>query len=78
MGMGRIMISAWPIVIEPGQTKLKLRKFLESMIQKSGKMRSLVREINENFTKEVLPLFPFVYVVLAKSGQLFLKTSCPK
>ena len=54
MGMGRIMISAWPIVIEPGQTKLKLRKFLESMIQKSGKMRSLVREINENFTKSDL------------------------
>ena len=33
------------------QTKKKLRKFLESMIQKSGKIRSLVREIADVYSK---------------------------
>lgn len=37
-----------------GQTKKKLRKFLESMIQKGGKIRQLVREISETYSKSNL------------------------
>ena len=37
-----------------GQTKKKLRKFLESMIQKAGKMRQLVREISDTYSKSDL------------------------
>ena len=33
------------------QTAGKLKKFLESMIQKSGKLRSLSREIAENYSR---------------------------
>ena len=31
------------------QTAGKLRKFLEAMLQKSGKIRGLIREIDENY-----------------------------
>ncbi|CAK9102700.1 unnamed protein product, partial [Durusdinium trenchii] len=36
------------------QTKKKLRKFLDAMIQKSGKIRCLVREINDSYSKSDL------------------------
>ena len=34
----------------PAQTVSKMRKFLESIVQKSGKIRGLVREIDEHYT----------------------------
>ena len=37
-----------------GQTKKKFRKFLESMIQKGGKIRQLMREISEIYSKSDL------------------------
>ena len=32
------------------QVKLKMQEFLDSVIQKSGKIRALVRDIKENYT----------------------------
>lgn len=41
-------------LLKPDQTKKKLRKFLDAMIQKSGKIRCLVREINDSYSKSDL------------------------
>ena len=42
-----------------GQTSIKLKRFLESLLQKSGKLRSLARDLRENYsscstTQEIL------------------------
>ena len=34
----------------PCQTKTSLRKFLDSLLQKSGKIRGLIRELKESYT----------------------------
>ena len=39
---------------KPDQTKKKLRKFLDSMIQKGGKIRALVREIQEEYSNSTI------------------------
>ena len=42
--------SGWVPAHCPVQTKTKLKKFLEAMIQKSGKIRSLIRDIDEHYS----------------------------
>lgn len=43
------LVSELPLLV-PCQTAIKLKRFLESLLQKSGKLRSLARDLKENYS----------------------------
>ena len=64
-----------------GQTKKKLRKFLDAMIQKSGKIRNLMREISEHYSGSDLlkrlgpqfnPIYIYIYIIKLSECNLYI------
>ena len=64
--------------VKPWQTKTTLEKYLASMLQKTGKLRSLIRELRESYascesTAVCLPLvhiyiYNYIYISYNKSS----------
>jgi hypothetical protein len=45
------------------QVRDDLKRFLESMMSKSGKLRSLVRELRSSYSKDVAAQQPLIFFV---------------